>query len=151
VRPGGALLDRRAICRGGGLSRRCKSVSPCGGVLAASQRLCAPGRRRYAAVAGSRMLSYGPPLVRGARRRLVHKCRAAKRLASNCERGMSRVARCHGERVRQRLLGRRTGRQGVVRVSRSHNPSIERTHNGEVQLCASATPSAPLRSAHIER
>ena len=31
------------------------------------------------------------------------------------------------------------------------NPSIERTHNGEAQLCASATPSAPLRSAHVER
>ena len=31
------------------------------------------------------------------------------------------------------------------------NPSIERTHNGEAQLRASAIPSAPLRSAHVER
>ena len=31
------------------------------------------------------------------------------------------------------------------------NPSIERTHNGEAQLRASAPPSAPLRSAHVER
>jgi hypothetical protein len=31
------------------------------------------------------------------------------------------------------------------------NLSIERTHNGEAQLRASATPSAPLRSAHVER
>jgi hypothetical protein len=30
------------------------------------------------------------------------------------------------------------------------NPSIERTHNGGAQLCASATPSAPLWSAHVE-
>ena len=31
------------------------------------------------------------------------------------------------------------------------NPSIERTHNGEAQLRASATLSAPSRSAHVER
>jgi hypothetical protein len=31
------------------------------------------------------------------------------------------------------------------------NPSIERTHNGGVLQCALATPSAPLRSAHVER
>ena len=31
------------------------------------------------------------------------------------------------------------------------NPSIERTLNGGAQLRASATPSAPLRSAHVER
>ncbi len=32
-----------------------------------------------------------------------------------------------------------------------HNPSIERTHNGEAQWCASAALVAPLCAAHVER
>lgn len=45
--------------------------------------------------------------------------------------------------------------RAICRASRRRtqapNPSIERTHNGKAQWRASATPSAPLRSAHVER
>lgn len=36
-------------------------------------------------------------------------------------------------------------------LSRSHNPSVERTANGEARLRFFATAEAPLPAAHLER